>query len=55
MQPFELSNIAISCFEDQALTLSRNYLLSHILQVNDDLKKVTKIFDATTTRTNTNG
>ena len=55
MQQFELSNIAISCFEDQALTLSRNYLLSHILQVNDDLKKVTKIFDATTTRTNTDG
>ena len=39
MQPFELSNITI---EDQALTLSRNYLLSQILQVNGDLKKVTK-------------
>ena len=39
MQPLELSNITI---EDQALTLSRNYLLSQILQVNGDLKKVTK-------------
>ena len=53
MQPFELSNITISFFEDQALTISRNYSPSQIPQVNGDLKKVTKIFDATTTRTNT--
>lgn len=39
MQPFELSNITI---EDQAVTLSRNHLLSQILQVNGDLMKVTK-------------